>query len=151
LLKRIKDKSDKPWFVAGDFNEAMFQFEHWSATKRSERRMKEFRETLDCCNLHDLGFLGCPWTFDNKQSGRNNVRVRLDRAVACPSWSQLYPHATVQHILPSCSDHCPILISLVKEENNQDHNPQRYEAMWEREPSFSECVEEAWGIDEKME
>jgi hypothetical protein len=31
----------------------------------------------------------------------------------------------------------------VKEENNQKYKHQRYEAMWEREPSFSDCVEEA--------
>jgi hypothetical protein len=65
LMKRIKDKSQDPWFVAGDFNEAMFQYEHWSATKRSERRMLDFIETLENCNLHDLGFQGFPWTFDN--------------------------------------------------------------------------------------
>jgi hypothetical protein len=64
-MLRIKDKSQDPWFVAGDFNEAMFQYEHWSATKRSERRMLDFIETLENCNLHDLGFQGCPWTFDN--------------------------------------------------------------------------------------
>jgi hypothetical protein len=104
LLKRLKDQSKDPWFVAGDFNEAMFQSEHWSASKRSERRMQDFREALEFCNLHDLGFHGCPWTFDNKQVGARNVRVRLDRAVACPAWSQLYPEATVEHFVSSCSD-----------------------------------------------
>jgi exonuclease III len=117
LLKRIRDRSQEPWFIVGDFNEAMFQSEHWSATRRSEARMRDFRDTLEYCNLHDLGYVGCPWTFDNNQSGRKNVRVRLDRAVACPSWSQLYPQATVQHLVSSRSDHCPIVISLVSDLN----------------------------------
>jgi hypothetical protein len=144
LMLRIKDKSDHPWFVAGDFNEALFQHEHFSAAKRSERRMLDFRETLDACNLHDLGFLGLPWTYDNKQVGRKNVRVRLDRAVACPRWIHLFPHATVEHLVSSRSDHCPILINFRTDQDQRNSLPPRYEAMWEREESFANVVEEAW-------
>jgi hypothetical protein len=143
LLKRIRDRSQEPWFIVGDFNESMFQSEHWSATRRSEARMRDFRDTLEFCNLHDLGYVGCPWTFDNNQSGRKNVRVRLDRAVACPSWSQLYPQATVQHLVSSRSDHCPIVISLVSDLNRTSSQLPRYEAMWEIEASLTDCINEA--------
>jgi endonuclease/exonuclease/phosphatase family metal-dependent hydrolase len=34
LLQRTKDKSQDPWLALGDFNEALWQFEHFSATKR---------------------------------------------------------------------------------------------------------------------
>jgi hypothetical protein len=106
--------------------------------------MADFRETLNFCNLFDLGFQGCPWTFNNKQEGRKNVRVRLDRAVACPRWSQLFPQATVQHLVSSRSDHCPILLSLKDDKCRPASTLPRYEAMWEREASLVDCVEEAW-------
>jgi hypothetical protein len=93
LLRRIKREVNEPWLMLGDFNEAMWQHEHFSATKRNERQMENFRETLSDCNLHDLGYSGLPWTYNNKQSGRQNVRVRLDRAVADPSWTNLFPEA----------------------------------------------------------
>jgi hypothetical protein len=50
-----------------DFNEALFQSEHFSSRRRNEGQMLAFRETLDFCNLHDLGFFGVPWTYNNKQ------------------------------------------------------------------------------------
>jgi hypothetical protein len=46
--------------------------------------MTDFREVLTQCDLHDLGFSGLPWTYDNMQRGNRNVRVWLDRAVASP-------------------------------------------------------------------
>lgn len=45
-LRQIKNRSDKPWMMMGDFNEAMWQEEHFSRTPRSERLMMDFREVL---------------------------------------------------------------------------------------------------------
>jgi hypothetical protein len=144
LLRRIKSMSSEPWMVTGDFNECLVQSEHLSATRRSERLMEDFRNTLGFCNLHDIGFHGQPWTFDNKQKGRKNVRVRLDRVVASPNWSAFYPQASVQHVVSSRSDHCQIVITLKEENFKHAKLPLRYEAMWEREASLDNCVEDAW-------
>jgi hypothetical protein len=111
VLRTIKPHSDRPWLMLGDFNEAMWQEEHFSRTTRSEGLMQDFREVLSHCDLHDLGFIGLPWTFDNKQKGDRNVRVRLDRAVASPAWSTLFPEHRLRHLASSRSDHCPILLS----------------------------------------
>jgi hypothetical protein len=46
--------------MMGDFNEAMWQEEHFSVTARSERLMMDFREVLSHCDLHDVGFVGAP-------------------------------------------------------------------------------------------
>jgi hypothetical protein len=64
--------------MAGDFSEDMWQSEHSSERRRNEKQMMEFREVLSFCDLYDLGFSGNPWTFDNKQWGNKNVKVRLD-------------------------------------------------------------------------
>jgi hypothetical protein len=74
LLKHIKPLRTEPWFLMGDFNECLWQEEHFSARRRGERQMIDFREVLSHCNLFDLGFKGKPWTFDNKQDGVKNVR-----------------------------------------------------------------------------
>ena len=36
LLQHIKDKSHDPWLALSDFNEALWQFEHFSTTKGGE-------------------------------------------------------------------------------------------------------------------
>jgi hypothetical protein len=78
--------------------------------------MADFRDMLSFCNLFDLGFSGIPWTYDNKQKGPGNVRVRLDQAVARPAWSSYLPNNQVHHLVSSRSDHSPILLDLNKKE-----------------------------------
>jgi hypothetical protein len=129
--------------MIGDFNEAMWQEEHFSRSRRSERLMLDFREILSHCDLHDLGFIGTPWTYDNKQKGDRNVKVRLDRAVASPAWSSAFPDMRLRHLVSPRSDHCPLLLSA---DEKRDYPPRirRYEVMWERDDSLASAVEEAW-------
>ena len=42
-LQNIAPKSNEPWLMVGDFNETMWQHEHLSYEKRSERKMENFR------------------------------------------------------------------------------------------------------------
>jgi exonuclease III len=141
MLKRIKPLLPDPWFMMGDFNECMWQEEHFSASRRNERQMMIFREALSVCDLHDLGFKGTPWTFDNKQLGQRNVRVRLDRAVADDNWLNIFPSFQVQHLTSSRSDHCPVLIKLESVRAGMSTVPiRRYESYWEREESLGEEI-----------
>jgi hypothetical protein len=105
LIRRIKPRSQAPWVMIGDFNEALWQSEHFSSTKRSEPHMRDFREILAHCDLHDLSYMGQPWTFSNKQAAGKNVKVKLDRAVASPSWMSWFPTASLRHISSSRFDH----------------------------------------------
>jgi hypothetical protein len=91
LLERLKPCSSTPWLVIGDFNEVMWNFEHFSSRRRPARQMQDFQEVLPHCDLHDLGYTWLPWTFDNKQPRDRNVSVRLDRAVATPNWTEWFP------------------------------------------------------------
>ncbi|PNT71493.1 hypothetical protein BRADI_2g28415v3 [Brachypodium distachyon] len=118
LLRRIKNMRTEPRCMIGDFNECMWQSEHWSNRHRNKKQMKEFREVLSDFDVFDIGFEGTPWTFDNKHMGAKNVKVRLDRAIASDSWSRIFPEARLRHLVSSRSDHCPILLSLVKDSDN---------------------------------
>jgi hypothetical protein len=145
LLRRIKPIIDEPWLMLGDFNECMWQFEHLSNSRRSERQMQNFRDVLSECDLHDLGYTGSEWTYDNKQGGERNVRVRLDRAVARPDWQARFPNASVSHIVSSRSDHVPILVEWEERvERRPTEKIRRYEAVWEREPTLPEIVKDSW-------
>jgi hypothetical protein len=129
LLKRIKPNANEPWMVIGDFNETMWQSEHFSSAKRSESQMARFRNMLSFCNLHDLGFRGRPWTYDNKQQGGRNM----------------FKFATVTHIVTSRSDHAPLLLCLGEQRPQcKNNNSFRYEHMWERDASLSAEIEKCW-------
>ena len=95
-------------------------------------------------DLHDIVFVGVPWAFDNKQRGERNVKVRLDKVVASPSWSTLFPDHRLRHIASTRSDHCPIILSADEASNcRSNQHIRRYEVAWEREPSLAVAVEEA--------
>jgi hypothetical protein len=65
LLRRLHGQSADPWLAFGDFNEAMWGYEHFSACPRPERKMIAFRDALADCELTDLGFSGLPYSYDN--------------------------------------------------------------------------------------
>lgn len=111
-LTRLRAISRDPWFVCGDYNEAMWQHEHLSRTLRSETQMLAFRDCLLMCELEDLGFTGIPYTYNNGQEGDRNIQVRLDRACADEAWRDLFPATKVVHLASPYSDHSPILIQL---------------------------------------
>jgi hypothetical protein len=87
LIRRIKPCQNAPRMMIGDLNEVMWSFEHFSNRQRPTKKMLDFREVLSHCDLHDVGFIRLPWTYDNNKKGERNIRVRLDRVVASPSWS----------------------------------------------------------------
>jgi hypothetical protein len=83
-------------------------------------------------------------------TGGQYCRVRLDRALASPSWSSLFPFASVEHLTAAKSDHNPILLMNDLENANprwDKKRPFRYECAWETHDSFKDVVEEVWNGD----
>jgi len=144
-LAALKASSTLPWVLLGDFNEALWQYEHFSATLRAESQMAAFRDCLQLCELKDLGFSGLPFTYDNRRAGARNVRVRLDRSLADDAWRDIYSAASVVHLVSPCSDHCPVLLSLTREVRNQPaKRALQYEIFWERDPALKEIIDREW-------
>jgi hypothetical protein len=57
--------------------------------------MEGFREVVDCCGFSDLGYIGLPYTWDNRQEGGNNIKVRNDRDLANSEFLNLFPSVRV--------------------------------------------------------
>lgn len=109
-----------------------------------------FREAVDVCELSDLGYKGLGWTFEKKVAGGDFCRVRLDRALTTPSWSGLFPFATVEHLTVAKSDHGPIVLLNELEDSSlrlSIKKPFRYECAWETDSSFTGVLEQAWEAD----
>jgi hypothetical protein len=112
-IRNLKSTSNLPWLVVGDFSEALWQKEHLSNTPPSVNQMDALRKVLYECDLRDLGFSDVP--YDSRGTGRANVRVRLDRAVACLEWKDRFSDTRVQHLTSLVSDQWPILVQLEQE------------------------------------
>ena len=108
--------------------------------------MREFREALDFCGFRDLGFVGSPFTWCNNRPDEGVTWIRLDRGVATPEWSQLFPTVRVHHIAGSLSDHCPLWLSSDDENKRfyKRNRPFRFEATWLKDEGCEAVIKHAW-------
>lgn len=58
LLERVGRFQQGLWFVAGDFNEVLYQHEINRRCGRRESLMRAFQKVLMGCDFVDLGFMG---------------------------------------------------------------------------------------------
>lgn len=107
LLRRLSEESSLPWVVVGDFNELLHSDEKVGGVLRREGQMQLFRDALSYSDLFDLGFSGSPFTWQT-----TGIKSRIDRAVASPSWSDIFQHSRVLHLPPIHGDHVPILLGV---------------------------------------
>lgn len=147
LMRRLKGDRGLPWMMFGDFNEVMYSDETYGERERGQAQMREFRDVLAECELWDLGWKGTPFTFTNRRKGNQEMRARLDRAVANKEWMMDFPNASVTHGFANHSDHKPIIIDLdgeAKEKRSRKQKMFKFEPMWLRDPSFNQTVEHHW-------
>ena len=110
LLCHISSYVDGAWMCIGDFNEMLCSTEKLNSRPVSSRQFNAFREALELYELADLGFIGYPYTWNNRRPGATNTRERLDRVVANEAWKLKFPEATVMHIISHASDHLPLIL-----------------------------------------
>jgi hypothetical protein len=147
LLRFLRNQADLPWLCAGDFNEILYAEEQMGGNDREERCMDGFRDVVDYCGFSDLGYTGLPYTWDNRRAGAQNVKARLDRCLADEAWLDLFGDSTVTHIQTTESDHCAMLLHLVRSGGlRRNHKTKlfRYENMWQRHPFYNDTVAAGW-------
>jgi hypothetical protein len=91
------------------------QMNTWECVVEGKHKRVNFWECLQDCHLVDLGFSGPKYTWNNRQQGQDNIRVRLDRAVANGQFLQFFGDAHVDNIITTSSDHHAALLSLKKQ------------------------------------
>jgi hypothetical protein len=145
VMKDIASTSSLPWLCLGDFNEVLHADEHEGVGHRTLTQMQGFRETVDICNLIDLGYKGHFWTWERRVTGGTYTRVRLDQALGSTEWSAQFPLACVTHIDTVTLDHSALMIQLSEEEITRRCGIQfRYETMWERHENLKPTISAGW-------
>lgn len=75
------------------------------------------------------------------------MKVKLDRAVACSEWRDLFGETVLHHLVSSHSDHCLLFLE-IRKESWERHKPRifRYEIMWERLESLADEISRRLGV-----
>jgi exonuclease III len=149
LLRTIKHHYDLPWLCVGDFNEILYGWEKVGGAARPQVCMDRFKEALEVCALHDLGFVGDAFTWRNNSRDHSTyIKERLDRAVATEGWCERFPGFRVINEEPRHSDHRPVVVELDEDSGlgrrTGGPRPFRFEAAWLEEENCREVVQNAW-------
>ncbi|KAL9686819.1 hypothetical protein QQ045_031212 [Rhodiola kirilowii] len=135
--------SVQPWCLVGDFNEVLCSDEVSSVTFRRQQAIDKFRSVVSQCGLFDIGFRGYKFTYSNKRRGADEVKSRLDRALADRQWINKFRDSSVQHLCSYSSDHDALLVQF--EVASYKAKPVfRFERMWLTHDTFKPTVKEEW-------
>lgn len=142
-LIQMSQTVNLPWLVTGDFNEVAFPNEKFGGNPPNIFKMQKYKETMDACGLHDLGFIGSKYTWFNKRKSYP-ILERLDRGWACDKWTLSFPDATVNNLPRLSSDHNPVLISLKKSIPLNRNKFFKFELMWMQNRTFDPWLRQKW-------
>ncbi|XP_030940291.1 uncharacterized protein LOC115965260 [Quercus lobata] len=144
-LKNVANLHDKPWIIAGDFNEVLVEGDKFGGRSISSNRSLLFKECLDYCSMVDMGFVGPRFTWTNRRHICDLIQERIDRFFANPSWYALHSDARVTHLTSCVFDHCPVLLETNPSNSMFLPRPFKFQSFWLSNVSFSGVVKEAWG------
>ena len=89
-IKKSVEIFDIPWLCIGDFNEIKENGEKKWGRIRGKRRINNFQEFINDCELMEVPFKGQLYTcFNKRESGL--VRERLGRALVNMKWEKEFP------------------------------------------------------------
>ncbi|XP_021761807.1 uncharacterized protein LOC110726644 [Chenopodium quinoa] len=144
-LKNFATTHNKPWLIAGDFNDTRFPSERNSSCRETTRRSRLFNDSVEEMDLIEVEFMGAAHTWSRGNSEETRRSGRLDRALCTDNWALQFDKAKVKHLPTIHSDHCPIFISPNGFVPLQAlHRPFRFQATWLTHENFKEFVSQKW-------
>jgi hypothetical protein len=145
LLRHLNSFQPTPWLCLGDFNEIVDHSEKKGTVIHPRRQMNNFQRALEDARLHDLGFKGPKFTWNNGRSGREFTLERLDRAMANMEWCDTWQEAGMEVMVCYSSDHLPLFLSMTKQvARGRKWRPFRYEVGWSKNRDVKKIIKEAW-------
>ena len=106
--------------------------------------MEGFRSVINECGFQDMGYVGPKFTWCNRRSDEERIRLRLDRVLTTVDWMELYRTSRVFHIVDSTSDHCALLLTDQQASPIRGKRRFHFEAAWIRYEKCKEIIQEVW-------
>ncbi|KAJ8450462.1 LOW QUALITY PROTEIN: hypothetical protein Cgig2_002147 [Carnegiea gigantea] len=140
-----KQQTSLRHLTGGDLNEILYNFEKCGGPLKSQAILDAFRDTLNVCDLFDLGFLGQEFTWWNGQDVVSSVEERLDQFCANSDWSTLFSNARVTHMDDDSSYHLPIHLKVFKFHTQcKKTKRRRFDNFWALDDRCEGVISNAW-------
>lgn len=111
----------------------------------SQARSSRFWTCINNCNLLDLGFKGCRYTWSNHHRRHKGlVHEWLDKYFVNEEWPQNYPEASITHFPKTYSDHNHLLINTSSNITRPSNKPFWLESFWCSHREFHNIIRQRW-------
>ncbi|XP_015579884.1 uncharacterized protein LOC8272290 [Ricinus communis] len=144
LLRSLASINDSPWIVMGDFNDILNHREKRGGVAQPNWLVEGFRRAVWDSGLVDLGFQGCPFTWERGRESGLWVQERLNRMLGNGDWVARHKDARVVHLDSVVSDHFPIILHLYRVEGTRSSKRFRFENLWTNYGESEEVVRDSW-------
>lgn len=143
MMMSLNLGNGESWVCFGDFNDFLYHSEKQGGNVRSENSFVRFRGWMFDCDMLDMEYKGCCFTWTNGQKEDGFVRERLDRAVCNVSFRNEFPIATVIHVEMLRSDHSLLVVDLFHKDSRRKKRF-RFESYWVKHEEFNDVVRDGW-------
>jgi hypothetical protein len=151
LLRELRDMSNLPWCVIGDFNDLLSQDDKKGMLPHPNWLCLGFRNAVNDCDLTDIHLEGYPFTWIKSAGTDHVIEERLDRALVSSNWLSKFSNAKLINLLSSHSDHSPILLQCNPTIRQHYRKEFKFENSWLKEEEIGEVVNEGWNHGEGLE
>lgn len=133
--------SNLPWLMAGDFNEIMWRKDKSGGNERALAAMLKFRKAMIDADLSDMGFVGSKYIWYGPYT-----KERLDRGFQSQTWKLQFRCSRVITLPLSKSDHCPLLIEILKERIQRSKSQKLFcfDQNWYGRDDCLEIIQQEW-------
>ncbi|XP_057548584.1 uncharacterized protein LOC130827012 [Amaranthus tricolor] len=98
------------WFILGDFNAVMYTDDRTNGTAVSLAEIKDMSQWVTDLNLAELKSTGPSFSWSSRGYADRRIHSRIDRAFGNVTWMLNKGHIVVDYLMPSLSDHSPLLL-----------------------------------------
>ena len=142
-LLQMNTVVDLPWGIIGDFNALANPSEKRGGRRCPPAQYERLNQFLQHINATSVPFTGYPFTW-KKRIHSHLIYEQLDRAIVRHDWLQHYPDTIVTHGHFSCSNHCPIILTVRNPIRKGKKSSFRFQNFWCQYKPLHPIVRKQW-------
>lgn len=144
IIRDLAGRSSLPWCIIGGFNDMMLMEEKQGGSAHPRRLIDGFVETVNDCQLMDMGFNGNMFTWERARGTPRWMQERLDRGLVNKQWKDMFPFADITVMDVSSSDHLPLYLQLNRKMYALRTHRFRFGNMWVKEKECLNIIQLCW-------